>query len=64
MELLDIKAVCCLFGGSKPLNPCSIYRYIQKGYLPKPVKVGGNSRWRKEEVIAALDKMTGVGHGG
>jgi predicted DNA-binding transcriptional regulator AlpA len=57
MELLDIKAVCRLIGGSRPLNPCSIYRYIAKGIWPKPIKVMGNSRWIKSECDAALASM-------
>jgi len=58
-NLLDIKAVCAMLGGSRPLNPCSIYRYISKGVWPKPIKVGGNSRWVKAECEQALQKMIG-----
>jgi len=63
MELLDIKAVCRLIGGSRPLNPCSVYRYIQRKMWPKPIKVGGNSRWLKDECLAALQAMIGGRNG-
>lgn len=26
------------------------YSGIQKGYFPKPIKIGGKSRWRAEEI--------------
>ena len=57
MELLDIKAVCALVGGNRPLNPCSIYRYIQREIWPKPIRVGGNSRWIRSECEQALQDM-------
>jgi predicted DNA-binding transcriptional regulator AlpA len=57
-ELLDRRAVCQFFGGTKPLDPATLYRGIQKGRYPKPVKVGpGSSRWLREECEAALQSM-------
>jgi len=57
MQLLDRKEVCYLFGGSKPINVATLYRHIRKGTFPKPVKVGGSSRWLREECEAALRSM-------
>jgi predicted DNA-binding transcriptional regulator AlpA len=57
-ELLDRAAVCRLFGGSKPINPSTLYRGIRQGRYPRPIKVGpGASRWLKEECEAALQAM-------
>jgi predicted DNA-binding transcriptional regulator AlpA len=45
-DLLDRDATCRFFGGTKPLNPATLYRGIRKGRYPKPIKVGpGSSRW-------------------
>jgi predicted DNA-binding transcriptional regulator AlpA len=57
-ELLDRASVCRLFGGSKPINPSTLYRGIRQGRYPRPVKVGpGASRWLREECDAALQRM-------
>jgi len=55
--LLDRKEVCRLFGGTRPINPATLYRHIRQGLLPKPVKVGGSSRWLRSECEAALQRM-------
>jgi predicted DNA-binding transcriptional regulator AlpA len=55
--LLDRREVCRYFGGSRPLNPSTLYRAIRKGLVPKPVKVGGSSRWLREECQSALEAL-------
>jgi predicted DNA-binding transcriptional regulator AlpA len=55
--LLDRTEVCRFFGGGKPINPSTLYRGIRKGTFPKPVRVGGSSRWLRYEVEAALQAM-------
>jgi predicted DNA-binding transcriptional regulator AlpA len=55
--LLDRKEVSRLFGGSRPLNSSTVYRHIRRGLIPKPVRVGGSSRWLREECEAALQAM-------
>jgi len=56
-QLLDKAEVCRLFGGTRPLNPSTIYRQIKQGLIPPPIKVGGSSRWLREEYEAALQGM-------
>jgi predicted DNA-binding transcriptional regulator AlpA len=57
-ELLDRGEVCRFLGGTKPINPATLYRGIRQGRYPKPVKVGpGSSRWLRSEVEAALRVM-------
>jgi predicted DNA-binding transcriptional regulator AlpA len=57
-ELLDLRAVCRLFGGTRPINPATLYRGIRVGRYPAPVKVGpGSSRWLKAECDEALAAM-------
>lgn len=35
----------------------SIYRDVQAGRLPKPIKRGAHPRWVEEEVDAALERL-------
>ena len=56
MQLLNRTEVCRLFGG---INVATLYRHIRKGVLPRPVKVGGSSRWLREECEAVLQSMIG-----
>jgi predicted DNA-binding transcriptional regulator AlpA len=57
-ELLDRREVCRFFGGTKPLDPATLYRGIRVGRYPAPVKVGpGSSRWLRAECEAALQAM-------
>jgi len=44
-HLLDRGAVCRYFGGNRPINAATLYRKIRQGLFPKPVKIGGSSRW-------------------
>jgi len=54
MQLINRREVCRMFGG---INPATLYRHIRQGKLPKPVKVGGSSRWLLSECQAALQAM-------
>jgi predicted DNA-binding transcriptional regulator AlpA len=57
-EFLDCDAVCRLIGGTKPINPATLYRNIKAGRYPKPIKVGpGSSRWLRSELAASLRSM-------
>ena len=56
-NLLDRNGVCRIFGGNRPINPATLYRKIRQGVLPKPVKIGGSSRWLRSECEAALQTM-------
>jgi predicted DNA-binding transcriptional regulator AlpA len=60
MDLLDRRAVCRLLGGSRPINPSTLYRNIRRGLLPRPIKVGGSSRWVRSEIEAALAALAAV----
>jgi predicted DNA-binding transcriptional regulator AlpA len=56
-HLLDRAEVCRLFGGTKPINPATLYRNIKAGKFPQPIKVGGSSRWLRAECEAVLRAM-------
>jgi predicted DNA-binding transcriptional regulator AlpA len=55
--LFDKHEACRFFGGNRPLNPATLYRGIRLGRFPRPVKVGGSSRWLRSECEAALARM-------
>lgn len=55
MQLLDKGEVCRLFGGTRPINPSTLYRGIRLGRYPKPVKLSpGCSRWLRDECEAVI----------
>jgi predicted DNA-binding transcriptional regulator AlpA len=56
-HLLDRGEVCRYFGGNRPINTATLYRGIRQGRYPKPVKIGGSSRWLRSECEAALQAM-------
>jgi predicted DNA-binding transcriptional regulator AlpA len=56
--LLDRPEVCRFFGGSRPIDPATLYRGIREGRYPAPVKIDpGSSRWLRSECEAALVAM-------
>jgi predicted DNA-binding transcriptional regulator AlpA len=56
--LLDITALCARLGGSRPCHPTTVYRRVQDGSLPRPVRVGPRmARWRASEIDAALANL-------
>jgi predicted DNA-binding transcriptional regulator AlpA len=60
IELLDRPEVCRLFGGTRPIDPATLYRGIKIGKFPSPVKIGpGSSRWLRQECEAALAALIG-----
>lgn len=34
----------------------TFWRWVSKGTLPKPVKLGGMSRWPQSELLAVIDR--------
>jgi predicted DNA-binding transcriptional regulator AlpA len=53
-DLLNKAAVCRFFGN---INPSTLYRGIRAGRFPRPVRIGGSSRWLRSECEAALQGM-------
>jgi predicted DNA-binding transcriptional regulator AlpA len=54
----DIGVVCKFFGGSKPLDPATVYRGIKDGRIPPPYHPSpGVSRWVPDECRAAREAM-------
>jgi predicted DNA-binding transcriptional regulator AlpA len=43
------------------VSESTIDDYVQRGLLPKPIKLGGCVRWRWATVQASLDPLAGAG---
>ena len=57
MDLLTRREVCAFFGGRKPLDASTLYRGIKARRLPRPVRIGGLSRWLRSECEVTLQSM-------
>jgi predicted DNA-binding transcriptional regulator AlpA len=53
-KLLNRRAVCAYFGD---INASTLYRGIKEGRFPRPIRVGGSSRWLLSECQAVLSGM-------
>ncbi len=49
--LLDVKAVAAMFQAS----PSTIWRRVNDGTMPGPVRIGGMTRWPRDEIDAVID---------
>ena len=49
--LLNDGKAAALLGISK----ATLWRHVQAGLLPRPVKLGGATRWRRDELMAAIE---------
>ena len=57
-ELLDSTAACQFIGGSRPINPATLWRGVKAGRFSQPIKIGTKSvRWRKRQLQADLERM-------
>ena len=57
-ELLDAKATCRVIGGTRPINPATLWRGVKAGIYPRPIKISPNAnRWKRSEIIAAIDRF-------
>jgi hypothetical protein len=57
--LYDLEFVCAFFGGNRPLHPATIYRGIEAGHYPRPVRPSGQlpaCTYREEERARCQDQ--------
>jgi len=50
MKLLNVSQVAKML----QVNRTTVYRRMWKGFLPKPVRTGGDPRWDEAEIIEYL----------
>ncbi len=49
--LLDVRAVAALFQAS----PSTIWRRVNDGTMPHPIRISGMTRWARDEIDAVID---------
>jgi predicted DNA-binding transcriptional regulator AlpA len=54
--LLDVKSVAALLQSS----PATIWRRVNDGTMPRPVRIGGMTRWARDEIDAVIDRAKAV----
>ena len=54
-ELLDIDEVCTFLGGSRPINPSTVWRGIKAGRFSAPIYV--TKRWRRRDLERDLEAL-------
>ncbi|NOD67602.1 helix-turn-helix domain-containing protein [Ruegeria sp. HKCCD7303] len=52
-EYLKDQEVADLLG----IGKSTVWKYIHEGVLPKPVKIGGSTRWRRSEIFTHLEQQ-------
>lgn len=58
-DFLDVKAACAALGGSRPIHPATLYRWIRAGRISPPVKLGPNTRrFSRRALLADIDRIT------
>jgi predicted DNA-binding transcriptional regulator AlpA len=57
-DLADEATACRIIGGENtPIHRSTLWRGINAGRYPKPLKVGpGTNRWRISELVSVLEK--------
>ena len=40
------------------VSTTTLWRYCRDGVVPKPVKLGGSTRWRVDELEAAIERLS------
>ncbi|MER9936129.1 AlpA family phage regulatory protein [Mesorhizobium sp. M0088] len=63
-DLVDEADACRIIGGrNTPIHRSTLWRGINAGRYPKPLKIGPNSnRWRSGELYADLQKAAAARH--
>lgn len=51
--LLDIRRAASVLS----ISPATVWRRVADGSLPPPIKLGGATRWRADEIAAAVDRL-------
>lgn len=63
-EMMSIREVCRFFGGSRPVDPSTIYRMINRGDVPAPIKYSPQlHRWSRSDCEKARQALIDRAHG-
>jgi predicted DNA-binding transcriptional regulator AlpA len=62
-ELLDVRGACRFIGGSRPINPATLWRGVKAGRYSPPIKISVQAvRWRRSELAADIERMAAERH--
>lgn len=50
--------------GMLGISRATFWRRVKDGTLPKPIRLGGSTRWRRDALLAALDRLAGQDQAG
>jgi predicted DNA-binding transcriptional regulator AlpA len=57
-EYLDVKAACRFIGGTKPINPSTLWRGVKERRYSPPDRIGPNMvRWRRSRLARDLERI-------
>jgi predicted DNA-binding transcriptional regulator AlpA len=57
-EYLDVKAACRFIGGTKPINPSTLWRGVKERRYSPPDPIGPNMvRWRRSQLARDLERI-------
>jgi predicted DNA-binding transcriptional regulator AlpA len=57
-DLLDVYEACRLIGGSRPINPATLWRGVKEGRYSKPIKISRQAvRWKRSELQRDIERM-------
>ncbi|MFB9984349.1 helix-turn-helix transcriptional regulator [Mesorhizobium kowhaii] len=58
IDLVDEQTACRIIGGeSNPIHRSTLWRGINSGRYPRPLKMNqSTNRWRRDELIAVIER--------
>lgn len=57
-ERLDIPGACAFIGGNRPINPSTLWRWIQQGKIRPPIRLGSKAvRFSKRRLAEDIERM-------
>jgi predicted DNA-binding transcriptional regulator AlpA len=58
-DLLDVYEACRVIGGSRPINPATLWRGVRDGRYSKPIRISRQGvRWKRGELLRDIERMT------
>jgi hypothetical protein len=56
-DLVDESVARAIIGGAaSPISRATLWRHVKAGRFPKPLKIGARNRWKRDELVAVVEK--------
>ena len=60
-RLIDVNGVRKTIGGDPLVDRSTVHRWVQRGWLPPPIKIGERvARWVQDEIDAAIQRRADI----